>query len=134
MLALSIRQPWAWLIVSGAKDVENRTWATRHRGPFLVHASQRLDKAAFDTLGESARIEMPDVSQLPTGGIVGVADLLDCVTSSTSPWFNGPFGFVIGAAHPLPFVALRGRLGFFDAGENPEWRAAAQELTDKPWT
>jgi ASCH domain-containing protein len=43
MKIISIRQPWASLIVSGAKDVENRTWPTRYRGPVLVHASQRAD-------------------------------------------------------------------------------------------
>ena len=31
MKAISIRQPWAWLVVNGHKDVENRTWRTKHR-------------------------------------------------------------------------------------------------------
>ncbi|WP_245839042.1 ASCH domain-containing protein [Yersinia kristensenii] len=39
MKALSIRQPWAWLIVNGYKDIENRTWNTKCRGPVLIHAS-----------------------------------------------------------------------------------------------
>ena len=43
MKAISIRQPWAWLIVHGYKDVENRTWATKHRGPILIHAGKTLD-------------------------------------------------------------------------------------------
>ena len=34
---LSIRQPWAWLIVNGYKDIENRTWSTRFRGKVLIH-------------------------------------------------------------------------------------------------
>ena len=37
--ALSVRQPWAWLIVNGVKDIENRLWRTHHRGPSLIHAS-----------------------------------------------------------------------------------------------
>lgn len=37
MKALSILQPWAWLIVNGNKDIENRNWHTRFRGRFLVH-------------------------------------------------------------------------------------------------
>ncbi|RZK62259.1 MAG: ASCH domain-containing protein, partial [Pedobacter sp.] len=32
MKALSIKQPWATLISTGIKDIENRTWATKHRG------------------------------------------------------------------------------------------------------
>jgi hypothetical protein len=38
--AISIRLPWAWLIVNGFKDVENRSWRTRHRGTILIHASK----------------------------------------------------------------------------------------------
>jgi len=36
--SLSIRQPWAWLIVQGHKPIENRTWPTTYRGPLLIHA------------------------------------------------------------------------------------------------
>jgi|ERR1039458_8111645 hypothetical protein len=36
--AISIRQPWAWLIVNGYKDVENRIWAANVRGRVLIHA------------------------------------------------------------------------------------------------
>ena len=37
---LSLRQPWAWLVVNGLKDLENRRWNTRFRGTFLIHAAQ----------------------------------------------------------------------------------------------
>ena len=37
MKAISIRQPWAWLIVQGYKDIKNRTWAAKYRGPILIH-------------------------------------------------------------------------------------------------
>jgi len=43
MKAILIRQPWAWLIVHGYKDVENRTWSTKYRGPILIHAGKTLD-------------------------------------------------------------------------------------------
>ena len=35
---LVVRQPWAWLIVNGYKDIENRSWRTRYRGALLIHA------------------------------------------------------------------------------------------------
>ena len=44
MKALSIKQPWAWLIVNGFKDIENRTWRTKIRGEFLIHAGIEADK------------------------------------------------------------------------------------------
>jgi len=50
MKILSIRQPWAALIVSGAKDVENRTWPTRYRGPLLVHAAKRSDDVTSEDI------------------------------------------------------------------------------------
>ena len=40
---LSVRQPWAWLIVHGYKDIENRTWPTRHRGDTVIHAGLVFD-------------------------------------------------------------------------------------------
>ena len=48
MRALSIRQPWAWLIVNGHKDIENRSWRTKYRGPFLVHAGLKVEKEVYD--------------------------------------------------------------------------------------
>jgi len=45
---LSVRPPWAQAIVAGVKDVENRSWKTRYRGPVLIHASQRFDPSARD--------------------------------------------------------------------------------------
>jgi ASCH domain len=44
MKILSIRQPWAYLIANGQKNIENRTWLTNYRGPFLIHASLALDR------------------------------------------------------------------------------------------
>jgi len=41
---LSIRQPWAWLCAEGFKDIENRTWATKYRGPFYIHTGKTLDE------------------------------------------------------------------------------------------
>lgn len=49
MKAISIRQPWAWLIVNGFKDIENRSWRTKYRGPVLIHASAA--KPSMDDYG-----------------------------------------------------------------------------------
>ena len=46
--ALSIRQPWAWLIVNGHKDIENRDWPTNFRGRLLVHAGQTMARRYYD--------------------------------------------------------------------------------------
>jgi len=112
MKALSIRQPWAWAILHAGKDVENRTWQTFYRGPLLVHAPK-----GFDMPGKkwmlSQGIAVP--GNLTRGGIVGRVRLVDCVTSLASPWFQGPFGFVLEAPEEIQFYNCVGRLGLFDA-------------------
>ncbi len=120
---LSIQQPWAWLIVNGFKDVENRTWPTRFRGKFLVHASKR-PSANIQIIRNEVRarfhIEIPNVLDL--GGVVGEAEIVDCGKSCPSGWFEGPWGFVLAGAKCLPFQALRGKLGFFSVAIDPEGR------------
>jgi hypothetical protein len=107
MKALSIRQPWAWLIVNGHKDIENRDWATNFRGRVLIHASDAEEYP--DQYGGSypARESM-------IGGIVGVATITGCVDRSDSKWFMGQYGFTLTDAKPLPFIACKGALGFFN--------------------
>lgn len=105
-LALSIRQPWCHHILHDGKDVENRTWPTRFRGPVLIHASKTPEDAAYCR-----------ERRLPLGGIVGVMEIVDCVTAWDSQWWCGPYGFVIRNARPLPFVPCKGRLGFFRPDE-----------------
>lgn len=109
---LSIQQPWAWLITSGGKDIENRTWRTAYRGMFLIHAPLRIDTEAVEAL-RGLRRRVPTDAEAMTGGIVGVAEIVDCVPKSDSQWFGGPFGFVLQNARPLSFVPMAGRLSFF---------------------
>lgn len=102
MKALSIRQPWPHRIFHEGKDIENRTWPTRYRGLFLIHAGKTFDGAKADSEGYDI------------GGIVGFAELVDCVTESDSPWFMGGHGFVLRNAIALPaMIPCKGALGFF---------------------
>lgn len=132
MKALSIRQPYAWLIVSGLKDIENRSWRTLHRGPLLIHAAARYsrsDHAYFDNvISRDFGIRLPDFGEMQLGGIVGQVDVTDCVAEHMSRWKNPEsFGFVLANARPLPFLQIRGRLGLFDVSFSPE-----APLTVKP--
>jgi hypothetical protein len=47
------------------------------------------------------------------GGIIGRAEIVDCVRQHESPWFEGPWGFVLANAQPIDFIPCRGQLGFF---------------------
>lgn len=124
MKALSIRQPWAWLILHAGKDIENRDWPTHFRGRFLIHAAKGMTRDEYengrDTLLDipGPDIELPRFEDLRRGGIVGYAELVDCVTASESQWFFGSYGFVLRDATPLPFIPYRGSLGFFDVPDS----------------
>lgn len=118
MKALSIQQPWAWLIVEGYKPIENRTWNTSFRGEFLIHAGKTFDQDGYDWVAETFP-EIPIVgAKFQRGGIVGKGNLWEVATASSSPWFGGPFGFCIARPEPLPFASLRGKLGFFDVPDS----------------
>ncbi|MEM4721588.1 MAG: ASCH domain-containing protein [Candidatus Methanomethylicaceae archaeon] len=117
MKALSIQQPWAWLIVMGYKDIENRSWPTTFRERFLIHASKKFDHAGYNWLKTQTGLSIPTPDECKRGGIVGMAEIIDCVTYHNSPWFFGPYGFILKNARPLPFVPLQGKLGFFEVDD-----------------
>lgn len=136
---LSIRQPWAWLIIRPdltdpearaeaercglIKDVENRNWGPRQpgrpqnfRGEFLIHAGAACtpdEYSAAQVFAARIGVTLPAPADLERGGIVGVAEVIDWVNYPSSRWFMGPGALVLRNARPLPFVACRGALGFF---------------------
>lgn len=128
MRILSVRQPWSYLIAHGIKDIENREWPTSFRGLVLIHAGKNVDPGCFD----GDRVHSPEFylaggdlhimgrvpslkSDYETGGIVGIARLVDIVTESNSPWFRGKYGWVFDRAMPLPLIPARGNPLLLDA-------------------
>ena len=85
MKALTVMQPWAMLLASGAKAYETRTWRTSHRGPMFIHASQRFSEdlrelcaeEPFRSLLRGAGIVKP--AQMPLGALVGTVEIVECV-------------------------------------------------------
>ncbi len=111
MVALSIRQPWAWAILHAGKDIENRTWKTSVRGRVYIHASKTVEKDDVAFL-RTKGYQVPE--GLPTGGIVGAVDITGWVTHSESEWFYGPIGFTLANPEAMPFWPCRGLPGFFE--------------------
>ena len=114
--ALTLYEPFAWLLFHG-KTIENRSWSTSWRGPIAVHAGLRRDpseyasaKAICDQLG----IKLPPFDALPFGAVLGIVDVVGVVTQSNSPWFFGPYGWVI--RNPREFerpIPAKGSMGFW---------------------
>lgn len=123
MKCISIRQPWAWLIAAGYKDIENRSWATKFRGECFIHASQGMTKAEYFECVEIAlkinprlsnRI-IPSYGNFKRGGIIGKFEIYDVVTQSNSPWFFGPIGWrVRNAMHFSQLHPIKGQLSLFE--------------------
>ncbi len=136
MKALSLRQPWAWMVVHGPKDIENRRWLTHFRGSFLIHAASAMKQIEYDQAVAFARlvapsIEVPAFSELVRGGIIGRASLVDVIppcgeTFCGHPWhMPAQYGWRLADREPVPFDALPGSLSFFDPEKmrDPRWVA-----------
>ena len=121
MKCLSICQPFAELIIQNKKTVELRTWNTKIRGEFLVHAPIKIRKEVYEKL----KIK----KKLTTGAIIGKVELLDVKKyeslkeiqidkkkhySSTAS-HEKIFGFILKNAKPFRIpIPWKGQLGFFD--------------------
>lgn len=79
MKVLTIKQPWATLIIQGNKKFEFRSWQTHYRGELLVHAGKSIDKEAMK------RLEKYLPENIPLGKIIGKVNLTNCI--KTSPEF-----------------------------------------------
>lgn len=129
-LACSVRQPWAWAIVYGAKDFENRTKYTLSLGGYrqaegqriAVHASKGMTRDEYeDGRAFMARIgvDCPPPWKLERGGIIGSAHVVKVVTREaeraavTSPWWMGGDGLVLADPRACPLVPATGELGLF---------------------
>ena len=108
MRALTVQQPWAWAIMHGGKDVENRTQAWSYRGPLAIHAGARwsergatsplVRRAVWDFYGTSSPIVEPRFCSRESprvfGAVIGVVDLVDVhqavgedlAVCCSSPW------------------------------------------------
>lgn len=73
MKVLTIKQPWATLIMQGDKRFEFRSWQTKYRGDLLIHAGKGIDKDAMKRLAKY----LPD--EIPLGKILGKVTLVDCI-------------------------------------------------------
>ena len=136
MKCLSLRQPWAWAVIHGGKDIENRHWATHYRGPILIDAAHGMTHAeyteAYDFILKVMNETPPPFDSLLRGGIIGAVRIVDCVDQSESPWFMGPHGFVLADPQPLPFLPLQGHLGIFDVSA-ADLQPIAAEIAALKW-
>lgn len=142
MKAISIKQPWASLIVHGIKDIENRTWACpkkyigqrvlihasgSHGKKFKVNLTNEQIKVAFATIAEGCML-----GNLPFGSIIGSVQIVDCTFNHSSIWAEkskgvSPGGHVTDEKEPIIYnwvlanpilfkepIPAKGKLSFWD--------------------
>ncbi len=116
MKALSIRQPWASMIILGQKPVENRNWKASYRGPLLIHAPKTWDQKGADWIIDNFPHLEKHVQQARDlrGGIIGSVVMTACVSTCFSPWFFGKWGFLLSKPKPMKFKPYSGKLSFFE--------------------
>ena len=124
MKVITIKQPWATLIVEGYKRFEFRSWKTNYRGDILIHAGKGIDKEAMIRLKKY----LPE--EIPLGKIIGKATLTDCIPMSkefadmlskenddiyTTHSFSRNYGFKLENVQKLDNpIEIKGQLGLWN--------------------
>jgi hypothetical protein len=143
--ALSLKQPWAALLVHGRKTIEVRRWPTARRGRILIHASSVADERSG--VWQLVPAELAETARL-RGGILGAGELTGCIPYRSSEafaadrnrhlndpsWFQQPvlYGFTFTNLEVLPFRAYPGWMRFFPVEEDlpPRLKEARTETRD----
>lgn len=127
MKVLTVKQPWAYLICSGIKNIENRTWKCPQKyigQRVLIHASAKPDNIKLEMDGQATAEEIQLLSALNYcdenelySAIIGSVEIVDCVINHPSVWAEkGVYNWVL--ANPIlfdkPILNVKGKLGFWD--------------------
>ena len=142
MKAITIWQPWATLVITGAKSFETRSWAPQHRGPLVIHAGKKWTAALKDLCFTEPFCNALSIAaaltkwtetgpELPLGALLGVVEVVECHPTDKVRGFTMKFGelafgdFTDGRfawelvvckrfAKPIPY---RGHQGMWDVSD-----------------
>lgn len=134
-IALSVRQPWAWAIVAGHKDIENRGRFAITKGEIkpreiCIHAAKGMTRSEYEKTRvfiEEMGIEVPMPNELIRGAIIGTCTVERVVRKHHSPWFFGDSGLVLRDAKAIEPIPCHGALGYF------KWTEYGKAEASKPW-
>jgi hypothetical protein len=126
MKAITVKQPWAFLICAGVKPIENRTWKTNLRGRILIHAAKKSEKdlrvLSFPQYGDCCdklkeKIPTKSFDYWDKSAIIGSVEIVDCVKNHPSIWAEKDvWNWVL--ENPVlfkdPILNLKGKLSFWE--------------------
>jgi hypothetical protein len=115
MKAITLIQPWASLILAQHKRIETRSWPSNYRGPLAIHAGVKIDREACAEFGY-------DYRKLPTGVVIAIAEMYDCVQfphvlappDEFGDFAAGRYGFLLRDIRKIRPVVARGKLGLWE--------------------
>ena len=117
MKVLSLKQPWAELILQRKKKIELRKWNTNFRGTFLIHSSKIPDEKSMAKFG---------FTTLTCGAIIGQADLVDVKHYKNKKEYQkdknlhladeswGDYGFILKNPKRIKPIPAKGNLNFWN--------------------
>lgn len=127
MKALTIIQPWAFLVATGVKDIENRSWKTNFRGKVLIHCGKKVDPRFQnpDTIFTSKQwdcihhfnFNFTGNEIMESSAIIGEVEIVDCVQGHESIWAEpGQWHWVLKNAKMYDFAIhnVKGKLSFWE--------------------
>lgn len=130
-VAISIKQPWAELILAGRKTIEVRSWTTPHRGPVFIHTGAKPVEDALRLF--------PELGKLTLGSFVGVMEIIGIEPFTQASWIRERenhlvsgsmppkhFGWRLAHVRRIEPIPGRGQLGVFPVDD--EVRDQAREL------
>lgn len=144
---LSVRQPWASLIIDGYKSMETRRWSTKYRGKLLIHASGKWNNKAKEDLFRLLQY-YGQFEGLPvdTGYIIGVVELVDivpltdrgirysyrhehlCVPDNHFVWNHASCGWILKKPSRLiGSIKAKGKLNLWYPSDD-QWRKIKNQL------
>jgi len=120
---LTVKQPWASLLVQGIKPIENRTWECPNKyigKRILIHASAKPVKEGWDALTEEQRLFLPveiPCNKLPVSAIIGSVEIVACIKNHPSVWAEkGVYNWVV--ENPIlfdkPIEGVKGKLSLWE--------------------
>lgn len=134
-LALSVRQPWAWAIIHGGKEIENRSRGAIRSGGMkpgriAIHAASGMGQKEYEWGVWRLRghgVTAPRPEALVRSAIIGHVEVTEIVERSDSEWFGGPCGLVLRNPVAIDPIPATGALGYF------AWERSGGFASPKPW-
>ena len=122
---LTVRQPFAWAIIKGAKDIENRDRSSHYIGRLYIHAGKKeMTDRIDDCVASVAKHFAVSVEEMlddyhrhvsrGLGAIIGSVHMFGCAVQHESEWFQGKFGYQLRDPKPLRKpIPCKGSPSFF---------------------